>query len=201
VYGREVDGKTLTFGHEGILFRSSFIMYDKGTKSLWVHTTGQAIKGPMKGKQLEFLPSTVTTWKRWREEHPKTKVLTGRKARGFMGSFRLEKSLGRYGLSLGQGDEVKLYPFKVLARRRVVNDEFDGKKIVVVYDSEGLAAAAFLRGKHVFSFEDGGMVDEKGREWDLFHGTRGEERLERLPATPWLVRRWLDHYPDSPIFR
>ncbi len=60
MYGRELDGKTYTFGHEGVLYRQSFVMYDKQTDSLWVHTTGEAIKGALKGKVLTFLPSTVT---------------------------------------------------------------------------------------------------------------------------------------------
>ena len=75
---------------------------------------------------------------------------------------------------------MKLYPFSVLEKRRVVNDTFDGKKVVIVYDAEGMAGAAFLRGKHTFSWKDGKMLDEKGREWDLFHGKRDKESLERL---------------------
>ena len=75
VYSRKVDDQVLSFGHEGTLYERSFIMYDKQTDSLWVHTTGEAVVGEYQGKVLEFLPSTVTTWKRWRGDHPSTLVL------------------------------------------------------------------------------------------------------------------------------
>ena len=129
MYSREVDGKVLDFGHEGVLFRRSFIMYDKQTGSLWVHTLGEAVKGELKGKQLEFLPSTVTSFGRWKKLYPKTTVLTGRKAQGFMGAFNLGRNFARYGLSVGQGRTAKLYPYSLLAEKRVVNDEFGGEKI------------------------------------------------------------------------
>ena len=44
VYSRKIGEKTYSFGHEGVLYRRSFIMYDKQTESLWIHTTGEAVK-------------------------------------------------------------------------------------------------------------------------------------------------------------
>ena len=77
MYGRQLEGETLSFGHEGILYENSFVMYDRKTESLWVHVTGRAVWGPLKGKQLEFVPSTVTTWQQWKAAHPRTLVLPG----------------------------------------------------------------------------------------------------------------------------
>src|SRR5439155_1161397 len=78
---------TLSFGHEGILYENSFVMYDRKTESLWVHVTGRAVWGPLKGKQLEFVPSTVTTWSQWKAAHPRTLVLPGFRRGGFMGTY------------------------------------------------------------------------------------------------------------------
>jgi hypothetical protein len=75
------------FGHSGILYEKSFVMYDRKTESLWVHVTGRAEAGPLKGKQLPFFPSTVTTWARWRASYPNTLVLPGRRRDGFMGTY------------------------------------------------------------------------------------------------------------------
>ena len=61
MHDRRVNGKTLSFGHAGILYRNSFVMYDRETESLWVHVTGRAEVGPREGWQLRFMPSTVTT--------------------------------------------------------------------------------------------------------------------------------------------
>ena len=56
MYRRELNGEVLTFGHAGILYQNSFVMYDKKTDSLWVHATGRAETGPMKGNTLTFFP-------------------------------------------------------------------------------------------------------------------------------------------------
>lgn len=92
MYGRKLVDRTLTFGHEGLLYKNSFVMYDQETKSLWVHTTGEAVRGPLAGRRLDFLPSLVVPWSVWKAKYPATTVLLGRQARGFMGTFALERS-------------------------------------------------------------------------------------------------------------
>jgi hypothetical protein len=203
VYGRKLGETTYSFGHEGILYRQSFIMYDKETDSKWVHTTGEAVQGPCKGKVLTFLPSTVTSWKKWKALHPKTTVLLGRKANTFMGSFNFKKEPKKYGLSLGQGVGPKLYPFAGLMEDRVVNDEHDGRKVLVVYDDASGTARAFDRGEHSFRSKDGGLLDEKGRTWDLLQGQLqgGKERLAPLPATTWLLKRWRGFHPKGAVYK
>jgi hypothetical protein len=206
VYGRQLDGQTLEFGHEGILYRNSFIMYDRGTKSLWVHTTGQCVKGKLKGKQLEFIPSTVTSWGVWSARHPLTVVLEGRKARGMMGAFSLtKKTADSYGISVGQGDDVKLYPVPALLTERVVLDRFHGRDIAVFFDAEGLHATAWERGEREFKWNGKSFVDKRGRAWNASLGrpvdaTDESEQLIPLPATTWLTRRWKGFYPKSEIF-
>lgn len=37
--------------------------------------TGEAVAGPLTGKRLKWIPTEVTTWKRWQKLHPKTTVL------------------------------------------------------------------------------------------------------------------------------
>lgn len=70
-------GETLSFGHAGIFFENSFVMYDRKTDSLWIHVTGRTVWGPLKGEQLPFVPSTVTTWQQWKGAHPQTVVSPG----------------------------------------------------------------------------------------------------------------------------
>ncbi|MCG3135828.1 MAG: hypothetical protein HMLKMBBP_03594 [Planctomycetes bacterium] len=67
--------ETLRFGHSGILWHNSFLLYDRGTDSLWHHLTGEAMAGPLRGAALRRLPATVMTFGAWRREHPGTVVL------------------------------------------------------------------------------------------------------------------------------
>ena len=51
-------------------------MYDHKTESLWSQVLQYAVTGPMTDTKLTRLPSTLTTWAKWRKEYPETDVLT-----------------------------------------------------------------------------------------------------------------------------
>jgi len=206
VYGRKLEDRTVAFGHEGILYRESFVMYDRKTKSLWVHSTGECVKGELKGRQLTFIPCSITSFGAWKKRYPKSLVLEGRKARGFMGRFGLTKeTVGRYGISVGQGEVARLYPVTALMKSPVVMDRFGERDIVVFFDRTSLHATAWVRGKHEFTWKDGKVVDGKGRAWDTMLGRPvgakdDEEKMTPLPATAWLMHRWKGFYPKSGVY-
>src|SRR6516164_2384496 len=62
VYDPQIDGKALTFGVSGRLYRSNLLMFDRETDSLWSQLLQQAITGPLTGKKLVMLPAVHTTW-------------------------------------------------------------------------------------------------------------------------------------------
>jgi len=202
VYRRTLDGKVREFGHEGILYRRSFLMYDKGTHSLWVHATGQAVQGPLKGKRLDFVPCVITTWGEWKDLYPRTTVLEGKRASRFMGTFRFRGQESRYGLSVGQGDAPKLYPFALLMKRRLVRDTYEGKPLLVFYDGDARVAVAFRPGDRRFELGPKGPVDADGRAWDLRQGRAkdGSDRMPPVVATAWLIDRWQGFYPDGDVY-
>lgn len=69
-FDRRVDGRTLTFRTSGLLLYSNKVMVDNETSSLWQQLTGEAIAGPLAGKQLRELPVETTTWADWTARHP-----------------------------------------------------------------------------------------------------------------------------------
>ena len=179
------------FGHEGVLYRKSFVMYDEETESLWVHTTGRAVSGAMRGATLEFLPSEVVPWSDWRARYPDTVVLDrGGEDEGFMGTYTLDEDAEEFGISVGQGTDVKLVPYEQLLSERVVQTD----DRVVLMGPESDALRAYRYDGPVLSFDESGvLVDGEGRGWDPLtgNGVRGSaEALERLPATAWLMERW-----------
>ena len=139
------DGTILTFGHEGILYEDSFIMYDHDTASLWVHVTGTAIKGALKGTKLTFFPSALTTWKNWKSSHPDTLVLPGDRDPGFMGTYRglEEGDFDEFGLAVFHRGQVRLYPYEVLARSPVLHDELFGRDVLVSFSDRAGVERAF----------------------------------------------------------
>ncbi len=65
----------MNFGISGYLYRSAVLYYDKETETFWEQMTGKAVIGPQTGRQLKWIPTTVTTWDKWRKKHPETTVL------------------------------------------------------------------------------------------------------------------------------
>ena len=77
VYGREIDGETLSFEPSGALLDASLVMRDRETDSWWSIMTSDAIGGPLGGTDLRELPvGEKTTWGDWIARHPETLVLS-----------------------------------------------------------------------------------------------------------------------------
>ncbi len=212
-----MDGEVLSFGHAGILYENSFVMYDRKTGSLWVHVTGRAEWGPMQGKRLPFFPSTVATWQQWKQAHPETLVLPGHRRGGFMGTYDAVGRAEELGLAVVVAFKGKLYPYRAMSRAPVVNDLFNGVPVVVAYSpSDGTAVAWQRTAKgQELTFEDSGTNDVsdsrllRDRETrSLWSAVRGEAvdgrlagaRLEPVSHNPILVSRFRAFYPDGPVW-
>ncbi len=86
-FGRRIQGREVTFGTTGYTLPTSPdgssgkpLLYDRGTKSLWL-PEDQAlvcVSGASKGTSLPpWRPLEKTTWSEWVARHPKTLVLFG----------------------------------------------------------------------------------------------------------------------------
>lgn len=67
LFSRRLDDRDLIFveGENGLL-------RDQETGSLWSRTKGVAVKGPLKGKQLDHEPAIITFTHKWQLFHPDT---------------------------------------------------------------------------------------------------------------------------------
>lgn len=74
-YPTRIHGRPISFGTSGLLYNSNLVMYDRQTQSLWPQLSKSAVSGTLKGKTLEPLPLSNTTWADWRRRHPGTPVL------------------------------------------------------------------------------------------------------------------------------
>ena len=69
-----VDGQALTFYADSIAPESAPFM-DRETGSRWT-IAGRAIDGPLRGKELEWMPSLQCRWYAWCAEYPDTALYT-----------------------------------------------------------------------------------------------------------------------------
>lgn len=59
VFNAQVGFKKLTFGVSGLLYQSDVLLYDRETESLWSQLMRKSVNGPLKGKILEVIPSSI----------------------------------------------------------------------------------------------------------------------------------------------
>ncbi len=160
-------GRPLSFGVTGKLWKDSLVMYDRETGTYWSHVTGEAIAGSLKGQRLKLVPALMTTWAHWKRMYPAGKVLAkGPGLFGPSGTSNVYQSyledptrLGIFGtqnpdrvlpgkefvLGVTVGGERVAYPFRRLSRQPVVNDTAGGEAVVVVFSARDATAAAFSR--------------------------------------------------------
>lgn len=161
-----LDGQAATFGVSGLLYNSDVLLYDRATESLWSQLLAQAISGPLKGRKLDPLPITHTTWADWRRRHPATEVLSTQT--GFSRDYASDPYAGydrvatlmfdvqhkderlplkAWVLGLKLGDQARAYPFSVLAQRvdaqGRLRETLGGQPVEIRFDREHQSAEAF----------------------------------------------------------
>ena len=80
VYDPLVEGQRVIMGMSGYFHQNTPMLYDRETESLWIRD-GEVLKaltGKLKGRKLPQVsrPSSAS-WKRWRTEHPKGRLVVG----------------------------------------------------------------------------------------------------------------------------
>ena len=233
MYARETGERTLTFGVSGNLIMNGLVMYDHQTDSLWSQVLGEAVRGPLEGRHLEVLPALQTTWSSWLELYPDTTALD--KGGGFkrdkytiyysisraglQGEWRKDDRLGAKELVLGleSGGEARAYPFRQLEEEPLVNDRFQGRPVLVVFDTGSETGVVYDRrlDDRVLTFRlehrRGGpgamMVDrETGTRWTAITGeaVEGEmagARLDRVPSHYSFWFAWKDYHPETEVYQ
>ena len=80
LYATKIDGREtpLEFGSSGLVYRSTQLVYDRQTDSLWDLFSGKPVVGPLTGAgvELQTLPIVMTQWADWQQRHPDTRVLS-----------------------------------------------------------------------------------------------------------------------------
>ncbi len=230
LYSTKVGDRTFTFGSSGLLYESNKLMYDRQTETLWNQLTGEPVAGPLasSGLHLTRLPVVVTTWAKWKKDHPTTRVLSPRT--GFSRDYTPGKPYGPYFASpdlmfpaLGAsprmpgktkvfalllGDAPKAFPLEKLPKPGVISDRVGETPVVLVIDETG-AVRAYERGDRTFGpalrplLGSVFLADQEGHAWkveeDQLTGP-GARRLARLPGHEAYWFGWSAFYPKTDLW-
>lgn len=210
MYAARAGDRDLTFVVSGLLWQRSLVMKDLETESLWAHLLGRAMRGPLEGEQLEALPSIMTDWKTWRDDHPDTTVLNlSRTSRDYRREFYRDPS--QFVIGIVVGGVARAWPFDQLIRQPVVNDELQEQGVLITFVAESRTARVFDRrvaGRTLtFSRVNGRLLDQQtGTQWDPVTGGALAGPLKGAQLTPEVGvvayrRAWEGFYPESSYWR
>ncbi len=166
VFAGRHDGGAVDFGVSGNLYNSNLVMFDRQSDTLWSQMIYTAISGDRIGERLTLLPVVETTWARWTQMYPDTLVASNDTgySRSYdsypYGSYRTDHSNTfrdtnpspdpRYpnksrvlGLPTASPRAYAMAEMHELGDRVVINDTYDDRSIVVLYEHQHRMAIPF----------------------------------------------------------
>lgn len=195
-------------------------MKDEETGSWWQQVTGEAILGPLKGKQLKPVFMDELTFATWKREEPQGRVLAPDAKLAANGKYAPadweekmlrvpvatqlnEHTLERRELVAGVtiNRATKAYPLAALQKQNPITDTVGNTPIIIVLDEDGKSVRVFDRRvdgqeREFFMKPNSSplrLVDDKGAEWD-FSGAplAGSPTTKPLAKIPVLKDYWFD---------
>lgn len=214
---RQLNGRSLRFGHRGWLWHGAFILYDVGTDSLWHHQTGRALAGSLRGQALARLPTTLSTWSEWLAAHPETQVLPKPPDVRFREDGYAERTaLLELGLSVELEGRIRLYPLDAFGKDGVLHDTLENRAVVLALHRQRQSGSGFLATlgdrtlRFTASIGAGGvrqLIDaDSGGRWNVLSGRPLDGSKIDAPLTPLIVTlwdraAWTRQHPHGDVFK
>jgi hypothetical protein len=142
------------FGVSGNLINNNLVMYDRGSDSRWPQMLGTAISGSQKGEFLQEFRVVWTTWDRWVEKYPQTRVL--KTDTGYLRNY----SSGAYGSYKPREGYYRLDSEPLLPSLKKDSTYSDKQEFIGARGKEQAYAAEkeFIREEKIVRFDDNSMM-------------------------------------------
>lgn len=230
VWNRMLDGRLLHFRLAGIN-NGNALLRDEETSSIWQQSTGEAIYGPLKGKQLELVRSNELSFGLWKQEQPHGQVLQPNslyaaeydpkdwekhveKTRTVVNTTK--SGIGPHQLMWGitTAGESKAYPVQAILATKLIQDHVGKVPILLLVGPDGTSIRTFETrfeaGNTDLTFatgpHDGTMTDTgTGSTWNFqgcaVEGSLSGRCLKEINAHKDYWFDWMNHHPDSTVFK
>ena len=220
MWGREVDGRALSFKLAGIN-NQNFIMADAETGSWWQQVSGEALHGPLKGRRLADVYHEELSFGVWRSEHPEGRVLrpdaTNDEWKQFSEDWEAKTARAPVVTQQDARDALaprdvvvgvtadgaaKAYPLAAVERQGLIVDQLGGTRLLVALGDDRKSVRVFestLDGRPLEFYARPGaspfeMIDaETNTTWDFTgRATSGPLAGRELKKLPALKDYWFD---------
>ncbi|WP_440008714.1 DUF3179 domain-containing protein [Halomicrococcus sp. SG-WS-1] len=214
------DRGATTFGVSGDLLNDNLVMYDRATDSRWPQMLATAIEGRFAERSLREFRLVWTTWARWRDTHPDTRVLS--EETGYVrdydddpyGSYnprdgyyaggdplfpplRTDDRLDGKAVVVGtrSSEGAAAFPKDALRTEKLLDGELAGTPLLAAYDPD-LDTAYVYRNpdERSFAFRDGDVVGPDGTP-----SAPADLPLERQYAYDAMWFAWAGIYPETSV--
>jgi hypothetical protein len=159
IWSRILNGQTLNFRLAGIN-NGNALMRDEQTGSIWQQSTGQAIFGPLKGKQLTLVHSDELTFALWSNENPSGLILKPDaayakeyedkdweqhvlKTRTVVDTSKSGIAAHELMLGITMDGSSKAYPIKTILAAKVIEDSWDAAPVLILVGPDQASIRAF----------------------------------------------------------
>ncbi len=239
----------LDFEVSGMLRNSDMVMADKQTETWWQQLIGTGIVGKLSGAELTIIPSLVISVKDFFERYPDGLILspktnttsenaygsnpyenydseTNKPYKRFFNPVKLNSRLPAMEriIDLEGSNGYRIYPFSIISEEGVINDNYDGKNIVIFYTEETISVldkkdisksksigsatlfSSNLDGKILmFKKTKDGFVDSDTKStWDItgrcIKGKMKGKELSLERYSNHFAFAWLAFHPESEIY-
>ncbi|MFD1141359.1 DUF3179 domain-containing (seleno)protein [Larkinella insperata] len=197
---------------------------DKATGSWWRQVSGEAIAGPLKGRQLASLPAEQMTLHAWAERHPQTLVLQPdsafRKQYTGMEPYERGRSKGdltrrdslawkpkSWVVGVERKKAARAYDWNQLQQQRITNDQLGGTPLVLMVAADSVSFHVWNRtvdGRPLQfvpgsadSFRDTETQSVWNRQGVCLEGPLKGRRLEPIPASQEYLHSWETFHPGT----
>ncbi|MFH1780057.1 MAG: DUF3179 domain-containing (seleno)protein [Candidatus Micrarchaeota archaeon] len=227
-FKRVLNGKTVVFEVSDYVFKNNLLLVDSASLSLWHQFTGLAIKGELSGSKLDRVPLQLMKMSDWLVLHNDSKVLLAPEntdlpynqypygdyesnERIFFEPSNRDLRLRAKEVVLGinSGDYYRAYKVSVIPV--VLNDEFNGEKLLVLRNPVTNETRVFDRVVNgtelLFFVQNSSLFDSKSKSSWNFDGKaikstsfKGVELLEiSSMVSYWFT--WSMLYPETSLIR
>ena len=235
------------FAVSGMLRKSDMVMWDKQTETWWQQLTGEGLVGELSGEMLNYIPSLIISVEEFFTSHPDGKIMLSHKTDNYGSTYGTNPyqsydSLGNKGsrffdeeiddrlpamervVDIENGGHYKIYPFKKIKKKKVINDDFNGKRVAIFYSGKTVSVldeknikdshhigtvtvfSSIVDGRRLtFKHKKGKFVDlETNSVWDItgksIEGALKGKQLVTEVHSNHFAFAWLAFHPESEIY-
>ncbi len=213
VFDPTVNGKVEKFRLVGMDHFNAMIE-DATTKSWWRQSTGEAITGEMKGKQLKELQSSQTSLAQWLKLYPNSKIMqadassikkydstfkyeSGKSKSKLTGTDSLSWKRKSWVIGIKLNKQHMVFDWNELVKKRVLTGSFGNTQLFVVLAKDNKSFFAFENFTNAQPMNQNDTIIIGARKFKLNgYGIDTAFNLKRIKAYQEFLHSWKAFQPD-----